>query len=50
MPTPQNANENRVWEGSPSQVINLKLYVICGLTFFLVVPLVIALVRWIKTR
>lgn len=50
MSTTQNTNEVRVWEGSPSQLINLKLYLLCGITFFLVVPLVIAIIQWVKTR
>ena len=45
-----SAQENIIWEGSPSQVRNLGLYVVCGLFFFLVVPLFYALWRWIETR
>ena len=42
--------EQSVWKGPPSQVVNLSVFALCGLTFFLVVPLFIALWHWIKTR
>ncbi|HRI89463.1 MAG TPA: PH domain-containing protein [Candidatus Hydrogenedentes bacterium] len=42
--------ETSVWKGSPSQVVNLGVFVLCGLTFFLVVPIFIALWYWLKTR
>lgn len=46
----QLATEEVVWMGSPSQVRHLGLYVLCALTFFLIVPIFIALVRWLQTR
>lgn len=45
-----SAQEKVIWEGSPSQVTNLGTYVVCGLTFFLVVPLIYAIWKWIETR
>lgn len=45
-----SAQETIIWEGSPSQVTNLGVYVVCGLTFFLVVPLLYAIWKWIETR
>ena len=45
-----SAQETIIWEGSPSQITNLGVYVVCGLTFFLVVPLLYAIWRWIETR
>ena len=45
-----SAQETVIWEGSPSQVTNLGVYVVCGLTFFLVVPLLYAIWKWIETR
>ena len=45
-----SAQEKIIWEGSPSQLTNLGLYIVCGLLFFLVVPLFYALWRWIETR
>ena len=45
-----SAQENMIWEGSPSQVTNLGTYIVCALLFFLVVPVVYAAWRWIVTR
>lgn len=45
-----SAQENVIWEGSPSQVTNLGTYVVCALLFFLVVPVFYAIWRWIVTR
>jgi uncharacterized membrane protein YdbT with pleckstrin-like domain len=50
MAAPQLPNETPVWEGSPAQITNLGLYVLCGLLCFLIVPLFIALWRWMVTR
>ena len=36
-----------VWRGSPSQLLNLPLYVVCGLLFWLVVPVFIAVWKWL---
>jgi len=44
------ATETIIWEGSPSQVTNLGLYIVCALTFFLVIPVFYAIWRWIDTR
>lgn len=43
-------NESVIWEGTPSQWTNFPLYLICGLLFWLVVPVFIALWRYIETR
>ena len=45
-----SAEETIIWEGSPSQVTHFWTYVVCGLTFFLVIPLLYALWKWIDTR
>jgi len=45
-----SAQENIIWEGSPSQITNLGTYIVCGLLFFLVVPVFYAIWRWIVTR
>jgi uncharacterized membrane protein YdbT with pleckstrin-like domain len=47
---PPMAEEQRLWKGSPSQVVNLGTYLLCLLLFWLVVPLLYALWRWIDTR
>ena len=45
-----SAQENIIWEGNPSQVTNLGVYIVCALLFFLVVPVFYAIWRWIVTR
>src|SRR5262245_48322667 len=45
-----SAQEKLIWEGSPSQVVNLGTYVVCGLLFFLVVPIFWAIWKWIENR
>lgn len=45
-----SAQEKILWEGSPSQVTNLGVYIVCALLFFLVVPVFYAIWRWIVTR
>ncbi len=42
--------EQTVWEGSPSQMVNLDKYLLCTLTFFLIVPVFVALWIWVATR
>ena len=39
-----------VWSGSPSQVLNLPTYIVCGLLFWLVVPIFIAIWKWLVLR
>jgi uncharacterized membrane protein YdbT with pleckstrin-like domain len=43
-------SEEQVWEGSPSQAVNLGLFVVCILTCWLVVPVLYAVWRWLQTR
>ena len=42
--------EELVWEGSPSQAVNVLTFVFCALTCWLIVPIVIAVVVWLKVR
>ena len=42
--------ERLIWTGTPSQVTNLSTFVLCGLTFWLVIPIFIALHSWLKVR
>ena len=42
--------EKDVWYGTPSQVVNLGTFIVCGLLFFLVIPLFIALWRWLEVK
>jgi len=40
--------EETLWEGRPSQWVNLGVYALCLLTCVLIVPLFIAAWRWLK--
>ena len=44
------AEEQGLWKGSPSQVVNLATYAMCLLLCWLVAPVIYALWRWIDTR
>jgi uncharacterized membrane protein YdbT with pleckstrin-like domain len=43
-------NEQLIWEGHPSQWTNFPVYLLCGITCPLVIPIFIALWHWIITR
>ena len=43
-------NEELVWSGSPSQVLNLPVFVICALLCWLVVPVFYAVWKWLVLR
>jgi uncharacterized membrane protein YdbT with pleckstrin-like domain len=42
--------EQTIWNGSPSQIINLPLYILCGLFFWLVVPVFYALWKFLVVK
>jgi uncharacterized membrane protein YdbT with pleckstrin-like domain len=42
--------EETVWRGTSSQLKNLGLYVLCGLFCWLIVPIFIALARYLQTK
>jgi uncharacterized membrane protein YdbT with pleckstrin-like domain len=42
--------EITVWEGSSSQVIKLHVYILCALFCWLIVPIFIAIWKWIELR
>lgn len=39
-----------IWRGKPSQLLNIGTFVVCGLLFWLVVPIFIAWWRWLIIR
>ncbi|MGQ0834818.1 MAG: PH domain-containing protein [Gammaproteobacteria bacterium] len=43
------SDERTVWTGTPSQVINLGVFIVCGLLFWLIVPLFIIVWKWLVT-
>lgn len=44
------SKEELIWEGRPSQIVNLHIYLVCGLLCFLVVPLIYGIYRWLLIR
>jgi uncharacterized membrane protein YdbT with pleckstrin-like domain len=42
--------EKTIWKGNSSQVIYLGTYIVCGLLVWLIVPLFIAIWKWIENR
>lgn len=42
--------ERVVWTGSPSQVLNLPVYLLCALLCWLIVPVFIAIWKWLVLR
>jgi uncharacterized membrane protein YdbT with pleckstrin-like domain len=44
------SNEKALWSGTPSQLVNLPLYVLWVLLFWLVIPLFIMLWQWLVVR
>jgi len=42
--------EQVVWTGSPSQVLNLLVYLLCALLSWLIVPVFIAIWKWLVLR
>jgi uncharacterized membrane protein YdbT with pleckstrin-like domain len=45
-----NESETLIWEGNPSQWSNFPTFALCTLFCWLVIPIFIALWRWIETR
>ena len=43
-------SEALIWTGSPSQVLNVPVYVVCALLCWLVVPIFYALWRWLVLK
>lgn len=44
------SDEKALWSGTPSQVINLPVYILCAILFWLVIPLFVILWRWLVVR
>lgn len=45
-----SSTERIIWQGHPSHVKYLGTFILCGLTFWLVVPIFIALFKWLENR
>jgi uncharacterized membrane protein YdbT with pleckstrin-like domain len=50
MNTTTTADETIIWSGGPSQLKNLKIYILCFLFCWLIVPIFIAIWKWIELR
>ena len=50
--TPEGAaaRDELVWSASPSQIVNLPVFVVCALLCWLVVPIFVALWKWLVVR
>ncbi len=44
------SDEMEVWNGTPSQVVNLGTFILCGLFFWLVFPLFVILWKWLVVK
>ena len=42
--------EQILWSGRPSQIVNLRSFILCGLFCWLVVPIFVAAWRWLSVR
>lgn len=42
--------EQLIWSGRPSQIVHLGAYVLCGLTFWIIIPVFVALWKWLTVR
>jgi len=42
--------EKMVWQGTPSQIKNLKTYILCALFFWLIIPIFIAIKKWMQLK
>ncbi len=44
------ADEREVWSGTPSQIVNVGSFILLGLFFWLVIPLVMILWKWLAIK
>jgi uncharacterized membrane protein YdbT with pleckstrin-like domain len=49
-PPADAAADEVVWSGSPSQIVNLPVFIVCALLCWLIVPIFIALWKWLVVR
>jgi uncharacterized membrane protein YdbT with pleckstrin-like domain len=50
METAVTSGEAPVWQGSPSQLLTLPVFLVCGLLFWLVIPVFVAVWKWLVVR
>jgi uncharacterized membrane protein YdbT with pleckstrin-like domain len=44
------SSDELVWQGSPSQLLNFPVFLVCALLFWLVIPIFVALWKWLVVR
>ncbi len=49
-PSLSTKSESDVWTGRPSQITNLKTFILCGLFFWLVIPIFVAIWRYLMVQ
>lgn len=49
-PVVADESEQALWSGSSSQLVHFGTYLLCGLFCWLIVPIFIALAKWLQTR
>src|SRR2546423_1625546 len=45
-----SSSEALVWQGSPSQLLNFPVFLVCVLLFWLVIPVFVAIWKWLVVR
>jgi uncharacterized membrane protein YdbT with pleckstrin-like domain len=50
MERPVTSSEALVWQGSPSQLLNFPVFLVCVLLFWLVIPVFVAVWKWLVVR
>ena len=44
------ASDASIWNGSPSQIVNVPVFLVCALLFWLVIPIGFALWKWLVVK
>jgi uncharacterized membrane protein YdbT with pleckstrin-like domain len=44
------SSEALVWQGTPSQLLNFPVFLVCVLLFWLVIPVFVAIWKWLVVR
>jgi uncharacterized membrane protein YdbT with pleckstrin-like domain len=47
---PLPSSDALIWQGSPSQLLNFPVFLVCALLFWLVVPIFVAIWKWLVVR
>jgi uncharacterized membrane protein YdbT with pleckstrin-like domain len=47
---PLPSSDALIWQGSPSQLLNFPVFLVCALLFWLVIPIFVAIWKWLVVR